>query len=137
MILDTPYELRETDIGIYQRKGHVLLADVLPAQVIPPYHDAIVQTVAERNTERRALKDRDTYGMAFLQTVNLWEHSAKVREYVMAARFAGIAARLMGVPRVRLYHDQALFKEAGGGITPGTKTSTTGPWRRTRPLRCG
>ena len=118
MILDTPYELSETDVGIYQRKGHVLLADVLPAQFIPPYHDAIAQTVAERNTERRALKDRDTYSMAFLQTVNLWEHSAKVRDYVMAARFAGIAARLMGVPRVRLYHDQALFKEAGGGITP-------------------
>ncbi|MEL6271673.1 MAG: phytanoyl-CoA dioxygenase family protein, partial [Chloroflexota bacterium] len=28
------------------------------------------------------------------------------------------AAALMGVERVRLYHDQALFKEAGGGFTP-------------------
>ena len=35
-----------------------------------------------------------------------------------AKRFARIAAQLMGVERVRLYHDQALFKEAGGGITP-------------------
>ena len=41
-----------------------------------------------------------------------------VKEFVLAGRFAGIAARLMGVERVRLYHDQALFKEAGGGITP-------------------
>ena len=31
---------------------------------------------------------------------------------------AGIAADLMGVDGVRLYHDQALFKEAGGGHTP-------------------
>jgi ectoine hydroxylase-related dioxygenase (phytanoyl-CoA dioxygenase family) len=29
-----------------------------------------------------------------------------------------LAADLMEVEGVRLYHDQALFKEAGGGITP-------------------
>ena len=29
-----------------------------------------------------------------------------------------MAADLMGVDGVRLYHDQVLFKEAGGGITP-------------------
>ncbi len=30
----------------------------------------------------------------------------------------GIAAQLLGVRNVRLYRDQALIKEAGGGITP-------------------
>src|ERR671936_230743 len=35
-----------------------------------------------------------------------------------APRFARIAAELLGVPAVRLYHDQALFKEPGGGLTP-------------------
>ena len=118
MILGRKYPISDDQMAQYQRDGHILLDDVLPAEYIPPYHDAIVRTVAERNTETRALKDRDTYGMAFLQTTNLWEHSDTVKEYVMAKRFAGIAARLMGVERVRLYHDQALFKEAGGGITP-------------------
>jgi ectoine hydroxylase-related dioxygenase (phytanoyl-CoA dioxygenase family) len=37
---------------------------------------------------------------------------------VLARRFAKIAARLMGVKGVRLYHDQALYKEGGGGRTP-------------------
>jgi ectoine hydroxylase-related dioxygenase (phytanoyl-CoA dioxygenase family) len=41
-----------------------------------------------------------------------------VRAFVFARRFAKIAADLMGVPAVRLYHDQALYKEPGGGITP-------------------
>ena len=118
MILHSDYPLTDEQVSTYQRDGHILLDDVLTAEHIPPYHDAIVRTVAERNTETRKLKDRDTYGMAFLQTTNLWEYSDKVKEYVMAKRFAGIAARLMGVERVRLYHDQALFKEAGGGITP-------------------
>ncbi len=118
MILNKDYQLTNEQIASYQRDGHILLEDVLPAEYIQPYHEAIVQTVAERNTETRKLADRDTYGMAFLQTMNLWEYSDTVKEYVMAKRFAGIAARLMGVERVRLYHDQALFKEAGGGITP-------------------
>ena len=36
----------------------------------------------------------------------------------MAKRFAKIAADLLGVKNVRIYHDQALFKEPGGGPTP-------------------
>ena len=106
---------------------------MLDAACIPPYKEAIEQTVAERNKETRALKDRDTYGKAFLQTTNLWQHNATVAEYVRAQRFAGIAARLMGVERVRLYHDQALFKEAGGGI----KISIIGPWRPITQSQCG
>ncbi len=118
MILNTDYPISAAQVTRYQRDGHILLDNVLPAEHIPPYHDAIVQTVKERNKETRALKDRDTYGRAFLQTTNLWEYNTKVKEYALAKRFARIAARLMGVERVRLYHDQALFKEAGGGITP-------------------
>ena len=34
------------------------------------------------------------------------------------AAFAKVAAALLKVDAVRLYHDQALFKEAGGGHTP-------------------
>ena len=35
-----------------------------------------------------------------------------------AKRFARVAAELLGVNGVRIYHDQALFKESGGGPTP-------------------
>jgi ectoine hydroxylase-related dioxygenase (phytanoyl-CoA dioxygenase family) len=64
------------------------------------------------------MEDRDTYGKAFLQIMNLWEVDENVRRFTLAKRFAKIAADLMSVERVRLYHDQALFKEAGGGHTP-------------------
>jgi ectoine hydroxylase-related dioxygenase (phytanoyl-CoA dioxygenase family) len=50
--------------------------------------------------------------------MNLWEVDKAVRCYTLAKRFAGIAAALLGVDKVRLYHDQALFKEPGGGFTP-------------------
>ncbi len=118
MMLDAIYPISDEQVAQYQRDGHILLDDVLAPDCIPPYKAAIEATVARRNKETRALEDRDTYGKAFLQTTNLWERNAKVAEFVTAKRFARIAARLMGVERVRLYHDQALFKEAGGGITP-------------------
>jgi ectoine hydroxylase-related dioxygenase (phytanoyl-CoA dioxygenase family) len=37
---------------------------------------------------------------------------------VFSKRLGRIATELMQVDGVRLYHDQALFKEGGGGITP-------------------
>ena len=49
---------------------------------------------------------------------NLWQHSDDVAQFVLASRYARIAADLLGVDRVRIYHDQALFKEPGGGYTP-------------------
>src|SRR3546814_815562 len=50
--------------------------------------------------------------------MNLWLTDEEVKRFVLAKRFAKIAADLLGVANVRLYHDQALFKEPGGGPTP-------------------
>lgn len=50
--------------------------------------------------------------------MNVWLESEKVKELVFSQRLARIATQLLGVSGVRLYHDQALFKEPGGGLTP-------------------
>jgi ectoine hydroxylase-related dioxygenase (phytanoyl-CoA dioxygenase family) len=80
----------------------------------PVIHDATMQD----SRETRPLEERDTYGKAFLQIGNLWRRHETVKKFVFAKRFAKIAADLLGVDGVRLYHDQALFKEGGGGRTP-------------------
>ena len=82
------------------------------------YRRAIHARVAELSVDALPLEQRTTYGKAFLQVMNLWAESAEVRAFVFGKRLARIAAELMGVTGVRLYHDQALYKEAGGGITP-------------------
>jgi ectoine hydroxylase-related dioxygenase (phytanoyl-CoA dioxygenase family) len=64
------------------------------------------------------LDQRSTYGKAFLQLFNLWREDEAIKKFVFSRRLAKLAADLMQVEGVRLYHDQALFKEAGGGITP-------------------
>ncbi len=64
------------------------------------------------------MSERSTYEQAFLQIMNLWEQSEVAREFVFGKRLGRIASELMGVNGVRLYHDQALYKEPGGGFTP-------------------
>jgi hypothetical protein len=50
--------------------------------------------------------------------MNIWRESAIVKEFVFSKRLARIAAELMGTTGVRMYHDQALYKEGKGGFTP-------------------
>lgn len=116
--LDSRYQFDEDQIASFRNNGHVLLPQVLDAAEIDAFRPLINDAAYRFNTERRRMEDRDTYGRAFLQIMNLWEMDAGVRQFTLARRFAHIAATLLGVEKVRLYHDQALYKEAGGGHTP-------------------
>ncbi|HEY3411425.1 MAG TPA: phytanoyl-CoA dioxygenase family protein [Armatimonadota bacterium] len=116
--LSDAYPLDDTDIVRYRRDGHVRLSGVLSPGDVAAYRPAILDAAMLYNSEKRPIQDRDTYGRAFLQIMNLWVKDQSVRRFTLARRFARIAAQLMGVDGVRVYHDQALFKEPGGGPTP-------------------
>jgi hypothetical protein len=49
--------------------------------------------------------------------MNLWEADEDVKQFTLNTKFAQIAVTLLGVNRLRIYHDQALYKEPGGGVT--------------------
>ena len=117
-ILSAPYPISPETSEAYRRDGYALLRDVCPPEELAPYAEAIRDAALRESTENRPLEERDTYGKAFLQVINLWPKDETVRRFVLARRFGQIAADLMGVDAVRLYHDQALFKEPGGGPTP-------------------
>src|SRR5260370_32104028 len=117
-LLDEDCPLTDHQVTRYQRDGHLLLRKLVDHASLTHFRRAIKTAVSRHNRETRPLEDRDTYGKAFLQIMNLWEKDDSVRSFVLAKRFAHIAARLMGVDAVRILHDQALFKEPGGGITP-------------------
>lgn len=117
--LDTSYEgLSPTATADFNRDGFVHLSGVLSAETIEEYEPTITAEVIRLNTQHLPLAERDTYGRAFLQVTNLWRQNETVRRLVFSRRLAGIAARLLGVHAVRLYHDQALYKEPTGGHTP-------------------
>lgn len=106
------------NIKEFSENGHTLVKNILSAEEIGVYRPIIVNAAERYNTERRRMEDRDTYGKAFLQIMNLWRSDESVRQFVLSKRLGKIAADLMGVENVRIFHDQALFKEPGGGPTP-------------------
>ena len=116
--LSSDYALSEAQIQAFQNDGYAILRGVCSAEEITAYREVLNRAAYAQNKETRPMEERDTYGKAFLQIMNLWVEDEAARKYVMARRFAKIAADLLGVDGVRLYHDQALYKEAGGGLTP-------------------
>jgi ectoine hydroxylase-related dioxygenase (phytanoyl-CoA dioxygenase family) len=116
--LSNDYPLTEEQIADYQRNGHILLRGVCSPEEIAVYRTILNEVTYRHSRETRPLEERDTYGKAFLQIGFLSEKDAAARRFVLSRRFGKIAAELMGVEGVRLYHDQALYKEAGGGHTP-------------------
>jgi ectoine hydroxylase-related dioxygenase (phytanoyl-CoA dioxygenase family) len=64
------------------------------------------------------MQQRDTYAKAFIQIGNLWTKSDTVKQFSFSKRLARIASELLGTTGVRMWHDQALYKEPSGGFTP-------------------
>lgn len=116
--LDSPYPLCEADIRFYRENGFVKLKQVLSPETLGAYAPEITRKVHELNTLHLPMEERTTYQKAFLQVMNLWTRSERIKEFVFSRRLARIAAQLMGTAGVRLYHDQALYKEGKGGFTP-------------------
>lgn len=116
--LNTFVELTSDQIAFYDANRYIKIKHVLSSETLDFFNKQISKQVALMNTESTALEERTTYGKAFLQLFNLWLENDVVKELVFSKRIAKIAADLMQTSGARLYHDQALFKEAGGGITP-------------------
>ena len=116
--LDTLHPLAPEQVAQYRRDGFIKLKQVLGPETLAHYGRQITRLTIELNTEQRPLAERSTYDRAFLQVMNLWEKSPLVGRFVMGRRLAHIAAQLLEVDGVRLYHDQSLYKEPGGGLTP-------------------
>lgn len=116
--LDSVYELSPGEVRYYRDNGFVRLRQALPPLLVEHYREAITRLVDQLGAQRVPLENRSTYDKAFLQITNLWQKSAAVRQFAFGKRLARIASELMGCGGVRLWHDQALYKEPGGGITP-------------------
>ena len=116
--LESTYQLNSKQIEFFRTNNFIKLKNVLSKEIIEKYNLIISNKVNELNEIKSPIKSRDTYGKAFLQLFNLWKTSEQIKEFVFSKRLAKIAADLLTVEGVRMYHDQALFKESGGGITP-------------------
>ncbi len=114
---DAPYPLTRAQIQDYRDHGFVKLPGVFSPELLAEVRPGVAKIVALEGRSDTPLADRSAYHQAFSQITNLWTRHASVKKFIFNRRCARIATELMGVSGVRLWHDQALFKEAGGGIT--------------------
>jgi len=117
--LAAPYPLDDDAVRRFRDDGFVHLPGVLRPETLA-YFDPVISaiTMARDPNAGVPLDRRDTYGRAFIQVCNVWRDDADARRLSCSQRLARIATELLGTRGVRMWHDQALFKEPGGGPTP-------------------
>jgi phytanoyl-CoA hydroxylase len=124
--LDT-YPLTDEQITTYRRDGFLALEGVFAGEQLAELRDAVAGAV-EMETKLYDVdadgrpRPKGVYGSIFNQKVNLWRRHPRIARYALSKRLGNLAARLEGVP-MRMWHDQALFKEP---MTGNNKT----PWHQ-------
>ncbi len=113
-----PIPLPDQLITEFQAKGFVTTEDVLSEAEIQKFGTAVDQEIAARTADdNRSLADKSRYEQSFIQCMRLWETNPEVLPLSCHPGLAGIAAQLLGVESVRMWQDQALYKEPGGKET--------------------
>jgi ectoine hydroxylase-related dioxygenase (phytanoyl-CoA dioxygenase family) len=122
----------------FARDGYVVIGGLFAPGELERFGAAVDRGVAERTAhDGRTLEERSRYEQSFRQVINLWEDHPEVRALTFHPRIGQAAAELLGVPALRLWHDQALYKEAGGRGTdahhdqpywPLAETNTITAW---------
>jgi len=116
--MNESYSLSDKEINFFKNNGFIKLKNVFNKEEVDFLNLVITKEVNALNKQVLSMEERDTYGKAFLQIMNIWKNAETVKEIVFGKKLAKIATELMEVEGVRLYHDQALYKEPSGGHTP-------------------
>lgn len=124
------YPLSTEQIDAYRRDGFIALRDVFVGDELTALRDAVADAVSQETkvigqTATGNSELAGAYAQIFNQKVNLWTRHPPIARFVLSKRLGNIAARLEGVP-MRVWHDQALFKEP---MTTNNKT----PWHQDAP----
>ncbi|MGH9210710.1 MAG: phytanoyl-CoA dioxygenase family protein [Acidimicrobiales bacterium] len=102
----------------FEAEGYVVVPGLLSLDELARYQVAVRSAVAARKVhDQRAMAERTVYEQSFVQCQNLWEDFPEVRPLTFHPTVAQAAAELIRADAVRLFHDQALFKEHGGRET--------------------
>jgi ectoine hydroxylase-related dioxygenase (phytanoyl-CoA dioxygenase family) len=127
----------------FRDEGFVMLPDVLPTQRLARLRAAVAAMVEERERYRgdhpdliAAMREAEARGEVVHATewthvvmhmYQLWERLPSVREHSLDPVLGELAREALGVPALRLWFDQAMIKEAGGGPTPFHQDNTYMP----------
>ncbi len=122
----------------FERDGFVVVPGLFTESEVESFGRAVDAAVADRSrNDQRALHERSPYEQSFRQCINLWEDHPEVLPLTFHPKISEAATMLARAPALRLWHDQALYKEAGGRYTephqdqpywPMDETNTLSAW---------
>jgi len=102
----------------FERDGFYHAQGLLDPREVERFGRVIDRAVAIRTRDDgRPLAERTPFEQSFTMCQYLWEDFPEVGGLTFHPAVAGLAATLLRAPAIRLWHDQALYKEAGGRET--------------------
>lgn len=102
----------------FRTNGFVVTQNLLDGDALARYGRAVDDAVEARTAhDRRPLDEMSSYEQSFVQCMRLWETDPAVRPLTFHPDLARAASELLGVDAVRIWQDQALYKQPGGRIT--------------------
>jgi ectoine hydroxylase-related dioxygenase (phytanoyl-CoA dioxygenase family) len=111
--IDEEYRVDDSAIELFRKQGFLKLKNVFSGSEIAVLRQAIIKELLSFSSENPQAKKQK-----FLSLDMVWRSNLIVKKFVVNRRLAGIVGKLLGVPAVRLYHDNVLSKEPGCGRTP-------------------
>lgn len=105
--------LDPAQIEAFRRDGFLHAKGLVDRAEIAALGAEVDQAVALRTREDgRRLEDKSPFEQSFTMCQSVWEDFPQVGRLTFHPRIAGAAAELIGAERLRLWHDQALYKQA-------------------------
>jgi ectoine hydroxylase-related dioxygenase (phytanoyl-CoA dioxygenase family) len=122
-------------LDFYNASGFVMVPDLLTPEEVERFGAAVTAAVHHRTRHNHVpLEQRSNYQQSFLQCMNLWEDRPDVAPLTFHPKVAQAAAELMGVDACRVWHDQALIKEAHGRVTDAHQDHPYWPIKETNSI---
>jgi len=116
--LNDHFDLDEVVVNNFERDGYGIFRKVFQPETLEHFSPLIREATDKSLQTFVPMEERSAYDQAFIQEMNLWRRYEDILPLVFSKKLARMAAELIRVDGVRLYHDQALTKEKRGGKTP-------------------
>ncbi len=121
-------QLSTEQIATYQENGFLVIENFLDAQELEAWRETTEEAVHQRleslqkegyraDIHTNQANPEDYYAQVFVQCVKLAETHDGMRKTIFDSRLGEMAATLAGVDGIRVWHDQALFKQPFGNPT--------------------
>lgn len=119
-------ELSQEQVNRYNADGFIRISEFLSAPEVQELKGAVSEAiesmgqtkVAGRNDPEEWSDGDAYYDFVFRQRLNLWRINKTVKRYMLSPELGKMVCTLSGVQGARVWHDQALIKEAFSNPTP-------------------